>query len=139
MTTTKQHSPAKQAGEGTKGDATLSATREGLLALLRKLVSAESGSRELDANIVMVGAAPRDGKVTPRYTANTDAALILVPTGWGAELWVDAYRSEAGANCLRLMFPEDDTSANAPTLPLALCIAALRARLVMVEDQSHDG
>ncbi len=110
----------------------------GLAGLLADLEAATEGSRALDARIaVQMGVSPRyegDGVyLCPRYTESVDAALTLVPEGWRwkmansgvgrgtarVELWTIhyvAYPGVAGAK------------AKGYTAPLALCIAALRAR-----------
>lgn len=64
----------------------------------------------------------------PRYTASLDAAMSLVPEGWGVMLHV----SENGLHsnvCLARSHPTNlATYGDAATPALALCAAALKAR-----------
>ena len=103
-----------------------------VVTLIEKLEGATEGSRELDAEIhVAVGGTEF---TVPYYTTSIDAALTLVPEGrarrtiylpcgfWPYRVWVyrDAHRpleQDSGAPVL------------GRTEALALCIAALRARL----------
>ena len=66
----------------------------------------------------------------PRYTANIDAALTLVPSGWMVELWLaqptETQQWHANAN---VYYERRKASRGEGATPaLALCIAALRAR-----------
>ena len=75
----------------------------------------------------------RDDERLPRYTTSLDAAMGLVPEGWGVGL--DIIGGGAVA-CLTLpgnSFLGDrgdtDLYGRSKSAPLALCIAALRARV----------
>jgi len=106
--------------------------------LIAKLEAAPNGSDKLDREIAMVcdikWSPEEDGNfggydLLPRrcyFTSSLDAALTLVPEGlheeikrakhrkgWRVNLWNDHGLGQ---------------SADAPTAPLAICIAALRAR-----------
>lgn len=104
--------------------------------LIAKLEAAKEGSRELDAEIFEAwsgksayhdargfsGATVRKMiQGLPAYTTSIDAALTLVPDGLFYEL-----RSQYRTACIRKRGRVTD-SAKAATIPLALCIAALRA------------
>jgi hypothetical protein len=71
-----------------------------------------------------------------RYTASLNAALTLAPEGLVANFgndvgpcWAAVWRDTAGYDG----YPHQ---AQAPSMPLALCIAALRARAAHVEARS---
>ena len=133
--------------------------------LIKKLTEAECGSRELDALVdreitypnwrdtvgkqeVPVGSAgsvrpsiPSDYLRTascPHYTTSLDAALTLVPEGWAFRLTrttggeCEATVHDAGNRGVPCRY-EEQISSN---LPMALCIAALRAR--QVSDQEPE-
>ena len=113
-----------------------------LAALIAKLEAATEGSRELDFAIRLVDEEPgtkidgRFAELVPRYTTSLDAALTLVPAdpkgGW---YWRVGHSSlYRGWAHLNRYHPDncdtgDETSANAATPALALCMAALRARM----------
>lgn len=73
----------------------------------------------------------------PAYTASIDAALTLVPEGW--RLYGLSDQTHFQSNCGwhagvdqyfgRVCMPHNIHSVQAPTAPLAICIASLRARL----------
>ena len=78
------------------------------------------------------------GRVQP-YTASVDAALGLVPEGWAWQVGA-VYRDRRAAPVIRAAVFNDRTGmvlasecceAKAHTAPIALCIAALRARAVL--------
>lgn len=109
--------------------------------LIAALEAAEGPSRELDGAICAhIGkdtwcgctgackAPPFICPAMPAYTRSIDAALRLVPEGWRVGSIVEG---EIGPwfvslwdRSVRLL----TARAEGPTLPLALCIAALRAR-----------
>ena len=122
------------------------------MTLIEKLEKATGPSQELDAEIaIAVGVAPPSGEggwwrckkpnwqwkhaahepTTPpwepaRYTSSIDAALTLVPEGLDEEMKRARHRKGWRVN---LWEPSRvGQSADAQTLPLALCIAALKAR-----------
>jgi hypothetical protein len=104
-----------------------------LAKLVTLLESAQDGSEYLDYSIqrVLFGTT----KPVPLYTRSIDAAMLLLPEGWSihrlAQLsnchggfggWVgDIYR---GADAV-IPYPSSGTAHSAP---LALCLAAVRAR-----------
>ena len=118
---------------------------QALSALLAKLEAATGPSRELDAQIaVATGVSPHrmlQSALTcgcsPRYTASLDAAMGLVPDGYGWSVstpWRDKAKARACvADNARGYFDAEAEmhygGHDAETPALALCIAALRARL----------
>jgi hypothetical protein len=80
--------------------------------------------------------------ITPRYTASIDAAMTLKPNGLGIYLrhsLRDGERLTAEVHLTRIVSQvlgvnasysgeHDFAEGHAPTIPLALCIAALKAR-----------
>lgn len=129
-----------------------------LTALIERLEKAGGPSRELDAQIAYAVQLDRSdvhnrefvtvferhgpeemGRVAdtwniPKYTASIDAALTLVPEGWSKT--IDEYADGRGvARCWGKAAPgepfgrgPDTHHVEACTAPLALCIAALKAR-----------
>jgi len=112
--------------------------------LIKRLEEATEWSRELDADIYEAmgntvfrayGVMPvrdKDFGPIPAYTFSLDTAVTLVPEGiaWTVS---KLFNNRFWASCDD---PEDydnswAVSAEKPTPALALCIAALRARLVM--------
>lgn len=126
--------------------------------LIKKLVAASEGSPELDADIFedVFGLTEYEGEpivkwqrvkkwtgsyaydiLTPKrmktealavleYTTSLDAALTLVPNGWGWHV-----RHDNDGNYGHCLYPGLNVSpgaAVAATPPLALCLAALKAR-----------
>lgn len=104
----------------------------GVAELIKRLEEAKEGSRELDCDLwvqasIDVGfpldkaldAAPA---FAPYYTTSIDAALSLVPEGmgWNVGFLKKAPRPHAWVGDLRTVY--------AASVPLALCIAALKAR-----------
>jgi hypothetical protein len=65
----------------------------------------------------------------PAYTASIDAALTLVPEGWAYQLTL-LFEPRVHGNQQAIVWPPDKASpvSGAPTMPLAICIAALKAR-----------
>ena len=119
--------------------------------LIERLESAAIGGRDLDAEIALaIGyVTERDGNLffgnkdhttlvlecdyydhggaapeLPHYTTSLDAAMTLVPDGYGA---VSASLNERGASSMRIGHPY--VFGNGATPALALCIAALKARM----------
>lgn len=104
-----------------------------LAKLISVLQTAKEGSEYLDYSVqrVLFGMT----KPVPEYTRSLDAALRLVPEGWtinrlsqltdcrgGFAGWVgDIYRATDAV----IPYPSCGTAASAP---LALCLAAMRAR-----------
>jgi hypothetical protein len=108
--------------------------KSALLELASRCEAATGPERELDIAIGQaVGtwpAAPNTFKFPKRYTASLDAAMTLVPEGWG--YCIEQERpSRAPEACLS---PPDSEpwghgsiDAEAATAPLAIVAAALRA------------
>jgi hypothetical protein len=132
-----------------------------LAELIQVLEAAKKGSPGLDRliceTVVMVGVARRDnpclwaaeeGDVIEveaptqvyRYTTSVDAALGLVPPAWSWHLRV-LYRSDRPTtpviravvfnNATGMVLSSEYCEAEAETAPIALCIAALRARAIL--------
>ena len=103
--------------------------------LIARLAAAETGSEELD--VAITREICHYGKnhplwFTASYTRSIDAALTLVPEGWGwlVEVW---QREESWAQVVRR--PEGSTKpsgifegAEAKTPAIAITIAALKAK-----------
>src|SRR3990167_4925331 len=65
-------------------------------------------------------------QAAPHYTTSIDAALTLVPAGSSGAI---AWSEHCTAICSNTrLVPEGKNAEKAATLPLALCIAALKAR-----------
>lgn len=115
------------------------------MTLIEKLEAATEGSRELDAEVAALfpyktrayyqwrGMQPRGTKQddatylrahAPKFTISLDAAMTLVPDGWAFQMLY-----EPTAFHEALVWPPANGSpiSKAKTLPLALCIAALKA------------
>lgn len=113
--------------------------------LIAKLEAAPGGSRELDSLVSLVkdGKNPADYRINPQfydcilpYTTSIDTAITLVTENLSYELTFSA----AGDGAMRrarlwdwrrgplAIDPKNEWAAVAKTLPLALCIAALKAR-----------
>lgn len=76
------------------------------------------------------------GQELPAYTASIDAAMTLVPEGWYC---VEILRDNEGEWVPRLHQNQRgllSAHANHPRLPIALCIAALRARALNPKDET---
>ena len=64
--------------------------------------------------------------VAPRYTASVDTAMTLVPEEWKKDIWMQRYGGHHWQVTLHI--PSNQQDGRSVHLPLALCIAALRAR-----------
>ena len=123
--------------------------------LIERLERATEGSRGLDARVGIAANGKmlrhpnvRGSWIWPHYTTSIDAALTLVPEGWGAKITIPKGRSGAasvfdpsngeewGQNGLLQdragnrpdLIEFSRTFKHAATPALALCIAALKAR-----------
>ena len=119
--------------------------------LIAKLEAATEGSRELDGIIAReIGAVPKgediihpispdlgrfgigafDAWDAPHYTTSLDAALTLVPPKykWMLENWNCTDMPREYGVTLEDDGPDDPITTSAPTIALALCIAAIKAR-----------
>lgn len=104
------------------------------MTLIERLEAATAGSRELDAEIAHAIGAFKPKPVTARdenfwtqhYTTSLDAALTLVPDGYDYIIYrIDGeYYAEVGPTG-SFGFTK---CVGAPTIALAICIAALKAR-----------
>jgi hypothetical protein len=103
-----------------------------LLALAERCEQAAGPDRELDFAIAAgVGwpDSPNLHQHARRYTESLDAAVTLVPEGWRYDLTNgDLISKEKPAARLTPDFAGPCFNGYARTVPLALCIAALRAR-----------
>lgn len=118
------------------------------MTLIDRLEAAEAGSRELDWLIAQhvgwttfwsgykfylpPGEVEDSEKQTvnlPQFSQSVDAALTLIPEGWLLTLVGDLHTgfSATGSRC-HLISWEHESDAEGSTRPLAICIAALRAR-----------
>jgi len=108
--------------------------------VIQKLEQATEGSWELDCEIYEIFHGPEGDEPWPgcpaHYTTSVDAALTLVPEGWRVEdLSQGRQRSLWYVNLWPISKKNwDDNEKQAysedrPSPALALCIAALRARL----------
>ena len=112
-------------------------TRATLLALADRVEALTGPCRETDERVGMGIGLKRTMRVgheclgtdrvvpvmCPHYTASLDAALSLVPEGWGS------VRFEQGFGGIGCFLNQHDTFATTPAL--ALTAAALRARAMM--------
>lgn len=116
-----------------------------MVSLIRTLEQAEAGSRELDRAICIhlfpdaitrAETFDHEGvtRAIPRWTLSVDAALTLIPEG--AEYEIAFYPSSPFVHgkhrCMCVLWPTQpprQVSQFASTLPLAICIAALRSRV----------
>lgn len=101
--------------------------------LIARLEAAENGSRELDNLIAqeLKMAAPDDPVGwPPQFSQSLDAALTLVPEGMKLADLSEASLDRAGPWRCGIYGTDGIVAATAkrPTAPLALCIAALKAR-----------
>jgi hypothetical protein len=112
-----------------------------LLALAERCEQAAGPDKELDFTIddfMLKYGAETDCIRNPRYvlpyTASLDAAVTLVPEGWRYDLTNgDLISEEKPAARLTPDFAGPCFNGYARTVPLALCIAALRARAAAYE------
>lgn len=87
--------------------------------LIRRLEEATEGSYELSLAVGdFVGS-------FQHYTTSIDAALTLVPEGWE---WVLEWETNPDIARCKMGNPDIGLIFEAPTLALAFCAAALRAR-----------
>lgn len=110
--------------------------------LIERLEKASEGNRLLDAEIGRLIASEHDDRTRPLWTTSLDAALTLVPEGWGGRIYLSGAVSlwsdgpDLGAVCRALAkneTPREPTkkvvgSSDCGSPALALCIAALKAR-----------
>ena len=108
--------------------------------LIARLEAASEGSRKLDIalweelKLIAPGAISGGTYELPHYTTSIDAALTLVPEGWILdELGDDAVGSPGAMQIIGATAQLSDggsrkAQGQAPTRPLAACIAGLRAR-----------
>lgn len=119
-------------------------TKQQLEALIADLEAADGPSRSLDRRIRVVAESLgiQISRAMLRYTASIDAALRLVPEGWEWKVSNRAVEPDAGRAYIHTrelqhigvsgMTPNPAYKGfenTAATPALALCIAALRARL----------
>lgn len=131
-----------------------------LQSLLERLEKASGGDREIDARLAeafggfadVIRALNEDGSTfdamvdygedsfdeCPRYTSSLDAALSLVERvmpGWGYFLRHDADSGYVAALVYPDAFRVTPGATKAASMPLALCLALVRAKL---EDEAKD-
>lgn len=107
--------------------------KDALLALADRVEALTGPDREVDAAIWC----ELNGEMavlTPNlsyYTASLDAAMTLVPEGWGWSLYSAYEKYEDGLQpfrCALSAMPRQHIGTNGNSAPLAVCAAALRAR-----------
>jgi hypothetical protein len=101
--------------------------------LIERLEAATGPSWELDASINYAVNPHASGIYGhPPYTTSIDAALTLVPEGWtGLDIISYQRRTRYTVELSRLLdddVEEDLRTGRGPTIAIALCVAALRAR-----------
>lgn len=111
--------------------------------LITRLQAAEGPSRELDAEIALMrgwtafsdywlSPSGRQRQFhPPSFTSSIDAALTLVPEGFGCTLHIPPrFDGAKNQHCVLERWDDGDeiSATNCATPALALCIAALRAR-----------
>jgi hypothetical protein len=114
-----------------------------LTALIARLEAATEGDETLDHDVARaVGWREQIDKVDgarywtnpsgiwsfpPRFTRSVDAAMSLVPEGWGIE---DAFKSAGDGSCSWNLYGEDrfERAHHNSSFSLALVIAALKSR-----------
>lgn len=117
------------------------------MTLIERIEAAEEPSRELDAEIARaLSGNPTyhwymhfDGEYSsdataPAYTASLDAAMTLVPEGWGVMLNMSENGLHAQARVFRSHPANFQSDNEAATPALALCAAALKA-----QEQTDEG
>lgn len=105
-----------------------------LAALIERLEYVNHGSRALDRELHLRFGGTASGNAPPfplRYTTSIDDALTLVPKegAWHVSIWSDGeviVRNEAWADA---GFADGASDDSGKTPALALCIAALKARM----------
>lgn len=124
-------------------------TRAEIEALIKRLEEAKEGDSALDRairdclSLPAMLVPPDGGDEAHPYTTSVDAALTLVAGGWRYDLYggPDAFR-DSGASAILAVSPDDGktnpVNGDAATDALALCIAALRARLSDMKDDAND-
>lgn len=115
---------------------------EALAALEIKLAAAVGPDRELEQDIWhalgLCQPVRINGEVAgcadyhaPRYTTSIDAALMLVPEGrtWNLGRWIGLMNGVSDSTVYWFDFHgSEEQQARCPTAPLAICLAAIRAR-----------
>lgn len=100
--------------------------------LTAKLEAATEGTRELDYAIAEAlgreNVRKTQGTFAPwKYTTSIDAALTLVPEGWVPTLYFpDPSIQTDSCLCLLGLPGTREAKGQSPTMPLAICIAALK-------------
>jgi hypothetical protein len=115
-------------------------------ALIDKLKAARAPSRELDREILRI-VSGKDGTreietaypfrwscwFAPRYTASVDAALSLCEPRISWKIWSTMEGAYAADAFLKLKDMSERPTGLGQTAPIALCIAALKARDVAAQ------
>jgi hypothetical protein len=129
-------------------------TQDTLRDLIARAEASAGPDREIDAEIAQVlgwggvhmspldtsicAGRPGNGRAwehVPAYTASLDAALTLVPAGFWWETCAPYGDPAKQARASMFNASRQAGSARANTSPLALCAAALRARLAGMEGE----
>jgi hypothetical protein len=103
--------------------------------LIAKLEGAVGGTTRLDYDIYRVVTPEAAGWLDdyppgalPRYTTSLDAALSLVPDGWGYTLSLTARGNHPLVKLYRSHPVNAMQIVEGRTMPVTLCIAAMKAR-----------
>lgn len=117
--------------------------------VIEKLEDAKAPSVELDIQIMnalgiktveSAGGNAADVRIPPPYTSSLDAALTLVPVAfeWSVSSDLDGFGGGFyWANCYPSGVTGDFEAITGATAPIALCIAALEARVTLTASKGH--
>lgn len=113
--------------------------------LLERIAAGEGPDRDIDFTLAKrSGAVPafvdefKDGAAWNQgigwdvfsYTASVDAAMTLIPKGWGGSLHIEERGKWAIVKLGRSHPTNAEVTVEARTLPRAICLAALKAGMV---------
>lgn len=114
--------------------------------LITKISAGEGHDRDTDIDIAWAtGWRMRDGDwiqpkdfripigtlaAPPLFTGSVDAALTIVPEGWGGSLHIEERGKWAIVKLGRSYPTNAEVTVEARTLPRAICLAALKAGMV---------
>lgn len=79
----------------------------------------------------------KDRNGFPFHTSSIDAAMMLIPEGWNKDIWLKRHNSHHWSCDLHI--PSHENCGRHVSLPIAICIAALRARCASEHDTFAEG